>query len=328
VTTLNTQLGVVDEVSYGTGLTVTRFYELISESIEDVIERIDSKGLRRSTRVQRSDRFTPVNKGAAGNIELEVATKGFGWWLKHLLGTVAIDGSAGANGEYSHVGTVGSLLGDSFTLQVNRPLHPAGTDQAFTYAGGKVPKWELANDVDGYLIASIDCDFQSATTATALATASYPSGAELLSWVGGELLIDDVAVEVTNVKIGVDSGLKVDRHYLRGSAAKREPVEAALRDITFEFECDFASLAQRNRVASATAAGALGELTATWEGPTALGGSTYPALEVLIPVARFDVAKANVDGPDPLMESVSGRGLFDGTNSPITLTYTTADATP
>lgn len=321
-----TQLGVKDEVTFGTGVTVDRFFEYNSEGIQLDAARIESSALRASTRVQRSDRFAVNRKGAAGSLEMEVLTKGFGWWLKHLLGAVATSGP-NADGRYTHTGTVASLSGDFFTLQVNRPFVD-GSNQAFTYEGGKVATWSLSNSVDGLLMLTLELDFEDESTGVALATASYPTGAELFSFVGGTVTVGGTAFDVSSASVSCDNGLKRDRHFIRGSSLKKEPLEAAFRDIGFELSADWESLAQYSRYVSTTAAGALAQIVLTWQGPTLIAGSSYPLVTVTIPAARFDGSTPNVGGPDLLTQTLTGKALSNGTDSAITVALGTADATP
>lgn len=63
---LETQAGMKDEVTYGTAVVVDRFMEYNSEAIKANVTRIEYNGLRTGQRVQRTDRFVTVNKGAAG----------------------------------------------------------------------------------------------------------------------------------------------------------------------------------------------------------------------------------------------------------------------
>jgi hypothetical protein len=327
VTTLNTQLGVVDEVTYGTPVTVTRFFEYNSESIKADQARVESRGMRRGNRVMRSDRFMPYTKGAKGSVTLDVMGKGFGFWLKHMVGTVGTTGPTDSN--YTHTGTVGSLLGDFFTLQVNRPFHPAGTDQAFTYHGGKVTKWELSCDLDGLLVCKLDLDFEDHDTTTGLATASYPTAMKPLSFVAGVVEVDDVAVNTRKFKVTCDNKLDTDRRFVRASSLKSEPVETDVREITWELELEFESLTQYNKFRSATAAGAmLTKLEGIFTGDVALSGATLPQLAITMNDCRVDDGAPAVSGPGPLMLPISGKVLSDGSDEPISLAYRTNDTTP
>ena len=323
---LDHQLGIVDEVTYGTAVTVTKFFEYNSESITETEGRTEGDPLRSGTFVQRNDRFTPYFAGAAGTVQLDVMTKGFGYLLKHMCGSVATTGPAETS-VYTHTGTVGELIGDMFTLQLNRPFHPAGTNQPFTYSGGKVTKWTLSNSVDGNLVCDLDMDFQTVSDAIALATAVYPTSMENLTWAGGVVSIGGSAYDITEFSASMDNAAAVDRRFIRGNTLKKEPTNGR-RQIEFSLSADFDSLTQRNRAHASTRSAALAQIIATWSGPTLLGSTLFPKLVLTIPAARFDSWTGATEGPTGITQTLSGVGRYDGTNSPVSLAYSTADTTP
>jgi len=326
---LDHQIGFADETTYGTPVTpVTRFFEYNSEGIAESEGRTEGDPLRVGTYVKRSDRFTPYFAGAAGSVQLDVLTKGFGYFLKHMLGAVATSGPA-ETAAYTHTGTIGDLLGDCFTCQVARPFHPSGTVQPFTYEGGKVTEWTLSNSVDGNLVLDLGLDFEQVATATALASASYPSGMDNLTWAGGVVTIGGSNYDVTEISIAGSNNLDVERRQIRGNTDKKEPT-AGRREVTFSLSADFDSLTQRNRAHAAARADALAALVATWTGPTIITGATTikPKLKVTLPAARFDSWEGAAAGPDAISQSLSGVGLFNGTDSAVSIEYVSADTTP
>lgn len=326
MTTMNTQLGVVDESTYGTPVTVTRFFEFNSFDFDGDYGRVESKGMRPSGRTQRSDRWEPYANGATATLGLDIPTKGFGFFLKHMQGAVGTAGPTDSN--YVHTGTEGSLTGDFFTTQVNVPLHPAGTNQALTLHGCKISDWEIGCDAEGVLVGSLELDAEDYDTSTGLASASYPSDYRVFSWAGGALTIDAASVEVSNFKVSCSNELDVDRRYLRANPLKKEPIENGMR--TYEWSCtaDFVDLTQFNRVRSATRLGALGAIVATFDGPVVHAGATLPRFTVTIPAARFDTGTPSISGPEGIQLDLSGVATWDGTNSPVSLAYRTSDVTP
>lgn len=325
MTFLDQQLMVKDEVTYGTAVTVDRSFEMESESLADAFGRTEGDPLRPGTYFKRSDRFTPYYSGGSGAVEMAVMSKGMGWWLKHLLGTSASTGPV--DSVYTHTGTAGPLVGDFFTLQVTRPFNPSSTAQALTYTGCKVPSWSLANTVDGNLMLTANIDAQAVSTATGAATFAPPSAMENLTWAGGVLTIAGSAYDVTDIAFDVDNGLNVDRRQIRGNALKKEPVGDG-KTGSFSFSADFDSLAQRNRAASATAAGAIAKLVATWTAPTLAGVSAFPQLIATVEVGRFDTWDApNAGRGEGISQTLGGDIRFDGTNSGIKLEYKSVDVT-
>lgn len=324
---LDHQLGFGVESTYGTPVVTTRFYEYNSEGIDESYGRTEGDPLRVGTHVMRSDRFAPYFAGAAGPIQFDVMTKGFGILLSHMLGGIAT--SAPTDSAYTHTATMADLFGKSLTCQLARPLNPSGTVQPFTFEGGKVTEFTLSNTVEGNLVLDLGMDFQQVATATALATAAYPTGMENFTWAGGLLKIGGAEVDfrVDEVSVAVNNNLNVDRRSATGGTDKKEPT-AGRREVTFSLSGDFSSMANRTRAASATAAGALAALEFSWTAPTLIGATTYPKLTVTIPVGRFDEWSAPAGGSDGITQELSGVGRYNGTDSPVTIAYVTADATP
>lgn len=149
-----------------TGLTVDKFFEITKEDIKGVYTRLQAAGLGAAL-VDRSDRYAIVSKGAAGSVDMEVLTKGFGFWLELMMGQVATTGPTETS-VYTHTGTVANLWNKSLTVQVGRP-DDTGTVRPFTYEGGKVTGFEFKNSVDQLLTANIALDFlkESAPTSPA-----------------------------------------------------------------------------------------------------------------------------------------------------------------
>jgi hypothetical protein len=253
-------------------------------------------------------------------------TKGFGLWLKHMLGDVATTGPAETD-VYTHTGTVGDLLGNSFSAQFSRPLHPGGTAQPFLYSGGKVANWTLSNAVDGNLMLELACDFADVDTDTALATASYPAGMDNLSWAGGVVSIGGTDYDVDEISIACDNGLAVDRRKIRGNTLKKEQT-GSRRELTFSISADFDSMTQRNRAHADARADALTTIVGTWEGPTLLGSTIFPTLEVTLN-ARFDEWSGANGGPEAIQQTLTGVGRYDSANSleAVKIVYKSADTT-
>jgi hypothetical protein len=320
------QLGVKSEAGYGTVTAVDRFYEFTAETVQEQRGRIESAGLRPGYPVAAKDRFVPYPLGAAGDLTMEVLSKGFGWWLEHMLGSVSTTGPD--DSVYVHTATIGELTGKSFTAQLNKPFYGGG-DNPFTYAGGKVAGWELSNSVDGLLMARMTCDFQQRVEGVSLAEAQYPAGTvELLSFVGGSVELDDVSFPVTNAVLSQANVLKTDRRYLRSSPLKKEPVQNGWRTIAWQLAADFESRTTYDRYVSDTAAGALARIELLWQAQTVAGSSAYPALRITIDEARFDGNDVQIGGPEELTQAISGVGMYDGSTSAVTVEYTSTDTAP
>lgn len=321
------QVGVKDESTYGTEVVVDRFFEAFGSGLKPDHRRIESRNMRAGTRVLRRDRFAVWKAGARGDITLEPLSKGFAWWLKHMLGSSST--GTVSDSAYTHTGTIGDLRSKSFTYQDNRPFFPADTNQAYTFFGCKIPSWDLMCNAGGLLEFRATIDAQDYDTSTSLASASYPTGTvEPFSFVGASISIDGSSYAYADsVKVSCDNALRTDDYRLRSSGLKLEQLENDFRAISWELSADFDSLTQANRFYSATAAGAYCTVVATFEAPTLIGSSSKPQIILTIDNARFDDAENGVSGPNPLKQRLSGKGLFDGTDSALTVAVVNADAT-
>ncbi len=325
MSSLDAQVGVADETTVGTAVTVTRFPEFNSESLTAQYATVDSDGLRAGRRYRSLTRSTKYIDGAAGDLVFEVGSKGFGFFLKHMLGSISTGAAPVAPAVlYTHTAVPGPLKGIGFTTQVGRPF-TGGVVQPFTYAGCKVNTWELSNTNDGNLMCSLGLVAVGESTSQPLATASYPTGLETFSWVGGSVSIAGVAFPLTTeLMVSGNNNLNNDLRYIRNSTIKGEARENGYREGEFSLTADFDSLAQRNRVASATVTDAIAQIVLRWEGKLAVSAGAFPSLTVTIN-ARFDTFEATVGGPESLMQELGG--VYGGTDA-ISVAYATTDITP
>ena len=325
-----TTFGIGAESIYGTPVNVSNFFEITKEDLKGNYTRQQADALSASY-VDRADRYGIAAKGASGSVDIEILTKGFGNWFRFLTGTVATSGPAEASA-YTHVATIADLYGDIFTAQVGRGQID-GTVRPWTYEGGKVTDFSFSNQVDQTLKCSIGMDFEkesspdSPSGAYQLQTVTPVSGAEVLAWQGGLITIAGEVMDISEISVKVDNSLNVDRFYINTQSSKKEPVQDGKRKITVTFKTPYASNSLWKKVSAATASGATGTISAQWTGLTLLGTTIYPSFKIDIPVFRFDEGGPAVDGPGMIDQSFNGVGLYDGTNSPISLTYVSGDAT-
>lgn len=332
-----TRFGIGKESTYGTAVAITKSFEIMSEDFTGKYERTTAEALSGSF-VQRADRFGVNRKGAEGSVTLEPLTKGFGDWLAAMTGQVATAGPTNV-AVYTHTATIASLTGKTLTAQVIR-YDESGTARPWTYEGGKVTNFEFSNTVDQTLRVTIGMDFELESNPDAPATVyaatdllalpSAPALANIFTWQEGEIKVGGVAYDISEVTIGVDNSLNTDRYFIRVGSTKKEPIQDGKREVTWSFTMPYIDNNFWEKVSSATAAGSYAELRAKWVGLTAIPTSSpvsYPSIEIIIPVARFDEGGPVVAGEGMLEQSFSGVGLYDGTLSPISIVYVSNDTT-
>lgn len=312
-------IAVGDETVYGTGVAPTDFFEPAGDSVTGSYERIESEAIRGP--YLREDRFAPNPKGAAGQWTFEVLDKGFGPWFKRCLG------AADTTTPGTFICTPASLEGQSFSGQAAR--YATGGDSAgslvpFSYHGGKVVEWELSCEVDAIVKLALTLDFATevinGSGVDALASPTYPTGAQLMTFIGGEITVDGADYAVSSVTLTGNNGLKVDRYGMRAanSTTKREPKTESAKTLSWEMNGEFEDDAQVQRVAAALASGATAALTLHFDSPQ--GGT----LDISLPVSRYDEGATAIDRK-VTENDLKGMVLAPADGSdPITLTYVEA----
>lgn len=311
------------ETTWGTYKAPDHFVEVTAESLQLQVGRIESKGLRAGNKVQRSDRWVANKQGISGNVEMEVASKGFGLWLKHALGAQSSGTAAGGTLAKKYTSTLGDPFGLGLTCQVGRP-DDTGTIRVFSYLGCKIVDIEFKNSVDGLLMAGSTIDGKDEDIAQSLAAPSYAASSELLSFVGGSLTIGGTPVAtVSDISVKVATALKTDRRFIRADTTKKEQIQNGLVVISGSVTTEFESLTAYQRYTGGTTAA----IVADWLGQTALEGSIFPELKITLPVCRFDGTTPNLNGEDMLVQTLPFVALYDGSQEPVTVDYVTLDAT-
>lgn len=331
---LSAQVGFATETTVGTIATPTKFVEFNSESLKLEKQIVQGAGLRGGGLVARASRRSYTTKTAGGDIELDVATQGMGVLFTHMLGTstsALVSGSA-----YQQVHTVGQKTGKSFTTQKGVPQSD-GTVKPFTYNGCKITEWELSCEVGGILTLSVTIDAWNETTATGLATASYPAAANVFHFAQGALVLGGTVstasgvasltggttvATVTSASVTGNSALKTDRFFFGSAGVKAEQIENGWSEFGGSLDAEFVNQAT---VYDLFAADTPTALRLQFVGTTAISGAVFPTLEVLIPRVYFDGDTPQVGGPDVVGFSAPFTALDDGTNTPLQIRYVTPD---
>jgi hypothetical protein len=317
---LSAQLMTAEETTYGTGVTPDRAYEFRQESLKESIERIESTALRAGTRLQRSDRWKIGKRSVAGDVTMELANQGFGRWWKHALGKVVTTQPASVPSPtvYLHTFTPGDLP-ESLTIQVGRP-DVGAVVRPFTYTGCTLPAWTLECTVGEFATFGATILGRTGTTATALATAAYPVGLDVVPFVSGTLTVDGEPVDVKSFTMQGVNALTEERYFL-GSPFRKRPLEAGMRLITGTFEPEFEGL----DAYAAFIAGAEAELELYFVG--SIIEDALPYFTRVTANIRYDDGTPTVGGPQVLLNPIPYKVIDNGTLS-LQVEYQTSDATP
>jgi hypothetical protein len=130
------QVGIIEESVYATPVTSGMVFNgLVSDSVKQDVERMESAGIISGRRVETSDQWSQGRVTVAGDLGLELTNKSLRKWFKQMFG-----GESGT-GPYTY--TPGDLTGMSSTIQIGTP-GVGGATHPRTLAGTKFSSWEIA----------------------------------------------------------------------------------------------------------------------------------------------------------------------------------------
>ena len=315
------QFGLAEESTWGTPVTVTRFFEFNSETLERRNVIAGSNGIKSGRRYGGSGRRI-ARHDAGGSITLEVPTTNFGVWFKHLLGGVSSVNTVGT--VWTHTFTPGSLVGKGLTIQ--KGVEKADdTVQAFTYEGCKVQAMEFSVDQDGLLMCTIDIDSQQEVTGTALASASY-TAPTIFTYSEGVLKKDGGTIaSVRSVpSLRIQNNLLTERFFLGNTGQKSEPTNVPFDELGGALDVEFQNLTD---FYNGFAADTEFILVLEFVGGIIEGAHNF-TLRFTLNNCRFEGETPKIGGPELVYQNVPFVGLDDASLAAIEIVYKTTGATP
>ncbi len=338
---LCSQLGLAEESTVGTAVTVTRFYEF--DSLEPTHEKMTkvSEGLRACGRGHRERNRVVVGKSVSLQTTMTAMTKGLGVFFKHALGSTTTAQIA-ASATHRQIHLVGDLTGKGLTVQGGFPQSYDGTVRPYTWNGAKITEWQLSCAMDDLLKLELSLDAWNWTNGTALATASYLTGLEAWHWgqltatfggtpstgSGRTTIASGTTIKgLRGVTLAGKNTLRTDRRLGGGAGIKAEQVESGWREYTGELDMEFADRTQLVDLFDSDASTAL---QFTWTGTTNDGSGNFPVLRVTYPKVKFDTGAPSVGGPDLLDSNITFTAYEEdaGTHPLIQVELETQDTTP
>lgn len=318
------QLGAKKESVFGTPVVVDKFFEFNSETLAFERNRVFSQGIKAGKLFQSSTRVATTTRAGSGAITFEVPTKGFGFWPDLLVGAT-VTPAVVVGTAFKSTFNIGSTdANKSATVQVGRP-GTDGTVRAYTHEGCTVTSFALSQEMDGFFECEVGLDTQDRLTATALATASYPSGNESFNFSMCTPTVNSVAVTdvFESVKVDVNFQKKVDRWRLGSGGAKAQPITNGYTDATIEFAGDF----KDNTFTTLYDADTIFPVILAWTHTSnADVGGTKFSVTLTAQACQMQGDDPNLDGPDVLSQGMKLKVLDDGTNPPIKLEVVSTDS--
>ncbi len=311
-------VGFARETEYGTFVAPTRSYESEGDPLSRAANDLERTGLRAGRQTRRVDEKRRVPRGASGSMPTTVFDTGFGMLLRAMLDTAEI-AQVEATAAHLQTFTTGTEFnGESLTAQVVRG-RPSGV-KAFTYKGVVVPEWEITQDVDDYLKASLSLDAREASAAESAHTATYVAGDEF-AWPDLEVTIDGSPVCVRSFGLSANRGLNVERYRLCASHLKHLPVRTS--DPSYELDLEFDW--EDDTIWDLVVSGDTVPVVATWTGGNIEGAEDH-FLRITMPAVQFGGDQdPQVDVEDEPTQPGSAVVLDNDDDPAITIEYQSTD---
>jgi len=342
---LSGQVGAVAESTYGTAVTVTHFYEFLSENFQFVPAWLDGMGLKAGQAYNRASRTVVSQFDVNGDLTMEhtsgeaanAVADSMGFWWKYALGSTVTTPTLVLGTAYKQVHTNGSKAGQFMTVQVGRPQISGVTVQPFTYTGVKVTDWEFSCNDNQIAQLKVTCDGRNESTAVGLAAASYPTPNGLFSFANASIMTiggtastsagettiaggSTLGSLVNGVDIISSTPMKVDRYGLGNAGLKGEPIENAIPTITGTLTTEFYSRTELYDVFKGFGTTPM-QIDFTKFDPAgndangvASGPNPY-RLSFIFPSVRFKTAAVNINSPDVLPQSIGFQAYDDGSGT-------------
>lgn len=347
---LCSQFGFKQETVVGTEVTVDHFLKHVSlagDGLQNIA--VTDEGLGGCALVPTIDRTVLVGSQTQRDVELNVGTRGLGLWLKQMMGSSATAVQIGATTAYRQIHWIGDVAGKSMTVQLGLPeATQTGTVRAVTMRGVKTSQWEVSQARNELLKLRMSLDGWAETTATALATASYPTGTGATSneplrfncfsaKLGGTPSVASGLVSVAGgTEIAGCRGagaklvlpLRTDGFYSGGNGVKQEQILAggAFYQPSADLDLEFRD---RTQVYDIYAAYSTVALELTWLGKIDIGSGNFGKFSVIMPFTKINTNGINVSGPEALDNKGSLLAYGDpaGTLPALQIEYISVDTT-
>src|SRR5260370_39601885 len=151
---LSGQVGVISEGgTYGTAVTVTKFFEFLSENFVYVPGFLDGMGLKSGQAYKRGSRTVVSQVEINADLTMEhtdgsaanAVADSMGFWWKQSLGSTLVTPTVVLGTAYKQVHTNGTKSGQFITCQFGRPQILSATVQPFTYTDLKITQWAFSS---------------------------------------------------------------------------------------------------------------------------------------------------------------------------------------
>jgi hypothetical protein len=334
--------GFKKETTYGTLVTVDRWVELNSQSMQQKNEFLQGEGLRVGKLTGRIARRSLGKFVVEGDLEMDAATKGMGTLFELMFGTGTSTLRSGVIYQQLFTPATTDPM-PCASIQTGVPPVGGGSTLAHTFSGCVVDSWEISAEAGGGV--ELKCMFvgKEMVTATAYAAPSYSANSRIFTFTHGAISLGENGTHALTVptttalgstaaaanamitKISVQGDNAVDDGgYTLGSAGKRgrRPVYGP-RSWKGSMTAEVQAATLRDYYLSQTSL----QLVLTFVSDDLINGSTYATLQIVIPALVLEGEVPTVGGNELITQEIEFT-VLDGESaaSPIYAVLVTADS--
>ena len=323
--------GIKRETTYGTAVTVDRFYPWVEvegswDNRRRTAQGLQGGGGRRTVLGSRS--FLPKGIGKI-RTKVELDSKGLGVLFDLGLGVSVVTSITGGAHMNFHTGLSTGFM-PSATIQVVKVMN-TGTEFVETYAGCTASKLTIEQPNEAIPTVDIEWDALTVVTNVAAATPAYPANTTMFdssqaaAFVGGAYTAPTTTALATvatafadfkSFKLEIEQNLDMERWILGN---RNRPI-AGVPTYTFDGEAEFNATTMADYVLN----GARFPFACTWTTTETLGAG-FTQFQVSIPAMGLvgDLAKVSIGETRTL--TAKGQVVNDGTNRDMYICYRTTD---
>jgi hypothetical protein len=325
---LGSQFGAKKETTWGTAVTVDKFFEFEGEGLSLDQTYFDGLGLAAGRTFAPQSRTKATTRSAGGDTTIVFPQKVGGFFLDLMVAPTITPVIATGTAYNSTFNIGASVPTKSATLQINKPT-TAGVDTAFTYPGSVLTQATFSMEVGGALTAAFTWACKDETTpgttpaGAALATATYVAGNDVWAHQNIAVTYNAVSVPATSITWTWEQPYALERFFLDGSGTRAKPIPNGLATVTGTVAGEYVDQV----FYAAFRAGSFASLVATATGTTAISGAEYPTFTNTFAATQLRGSSPTVDGPDLLGQSVPFVVKDNGVaNAPWVAVYKSSDS--
>lgn len=336
-------VGIKKESTYGTGVTVDRFFEAPDVSFDVEPEFTQGAGRRVGSRVQRASRRLLTKLSASGTIEIDASDSGMGLILEAALGTVTTTEIPTSTGVYQqvHTPTTSDNL-PSYTIQTGTPPIGGGSTHAVTYVGAQCESVEIAASAGEFVKFTSEWIAKDYNTSDSYAAPSYATDNNPFSFTHGAIYVGNTITKATttalasatgsalatvrDISVKWSNGLDSEGFNMGGNGRRTRAAVVGDSVIDGSMTVEYEDNTLRDAWLDNTDL----TLLLTFTQPTALATGIYATLQVHVPLIKLNGEMPKSASGAPITQTIPFVGLdsLAASTSPVYFTYRSLDTTP